>query len=128
MKHFPDRLSVALTALALLVLPAAAAPVPFKATTKGPIPSGEMVPLDPPIVAGVWRTTAQATFQGTDLGEFKLSEAFTTRLGVDGQPVSLEGVGTFTAANGDAIFFLDNAVYGPTPQTVWIITGGRGRF
>jgi hypothetical protein len=123
MKRIPDRLTVALTALALLllVLPAVAAPVAFQATTAGPIPSGETVALDPPIVVGVWHTNGQSALTGA----FTYVEAFTTRLGVDGNPLGFTGQGVITAANGDAIYISD---WGVGDATAFIVTGGKGRF
>jgi hypothetical protein len=115
--------------------PAAAAtpdPVPFKATSKHSISQVTMftIPVDPPRVVETFTTKGTASL----LGDMTFAEHHVARLDEKGVPRSItDGIGVFTAANGDAIFashhsLLRLAEPGFLAEGAFTITGGRGSY
>jgi hypothetical protein len=129
--------ALALTALALtgLARPASAATpdlVPFKASAV--VTSDSMViPLTPPVAA---TRVSYSSGQSDLLGPFTGIAHQLTRLKPDGTRLSItDGLGVWTGANGDSIFFNYVGLFGTqtTPdvrtfQKAIAITGGTGRF
>jgi len=140
MKNRMYRVSFTLTALALtgLALHARAAEsptqslIPFKASAVVTTDS-IMIPMTPPIVP---TRVAYSSGQSDLLGPFTGIAHQITRLNADGTRLSItEGVGVWTAANGDSIFLSYSGMYPPssTPDQILFqkavaITGGTGRF
>jgi hypothetical protein len=129
MKRCICRVSLALTVLALLGLagPGSAQQppldlVPFNATFTVRYQSTP-VPVNPPMITQVVSGAGQADL----IGQITVTAQRTVQLGVDGQPLwSGANPAVFTAANGDAIFWVANGVVGA--PGAFIITGGQGRF
>jgi hypothetical protein len=135
MKNRMYRVGLALTALALLgiALPGRAAQnlVPFKATAVVTSDS-IMIPLTPPIAP---TRVMYSNGQSDLLGPFTGLAHQITRLNPDGTRLSItDGIGVWTAANGDSIFLSYSGLYGSvTPEQITFqkaiaITGGTGRF
>lgn len=142
MKNWMPRVSLALTALALsgLALTARADQsatqnlIPFKASAM--VTSDSLVlPLTPPVAA---TRVGYSSGQSDVLGPFTGVAHQLTRLKPDGTRLSIDdGLGVWTMANGDSIFFNYVGMYG-TPATTTpnilpfqkaiAITGGTGRF
>ncbi len=122
--------TLALLALALAAV--AQAPtdqVPFTATVGPYVGDVFVVPVSPPIASA--RTNAKG--EATLLGPVTYLDLHTIRLGVDGGPLSFDGIGVMTAANGDALFITRSGLSratatGVTGEFGYIVTGGRGRF
>jgi hypothetical protein len=130
------RLTLAALALLGLAVPVGAqAPqdqVPFKVTGAGPTESF-MIPVGPPILS--WKDSIP-TGDAPLLGQFTYVDHTIVHLGVDGKPVSCtDGIGAFTAANGDGIFLSFSGLIHPSPKPglllsegIYTVTGGQGRF
>lgn len=134
MKRIPGRLGFALAALfaAALALPGAAqaqeAPkdmVAFKivVTSKEDPAATYRIPYDPPLQ--VAKLTGNG--EGTPIGPVTFVEHVLGRLAPDGSFHWWDGIGAFTAANGDAIFFAYRGMFDGA-KTALFITGGQGRF
>jgi hypothetical protein len=139
MKNWMYRVSLTLTALALMGLAlharAAQSPtqslIPFKASAVVTSDS-IMIPLTPPIAP---TRVTYSSGQSDLLGPFTGIAHQITRLHPDGTRLSItDGIGVWTAANGDSIFVSYSGMFGPiTPaqisfQKAIAITGGTGRF
>jgi hypothetical protein len=130
------RLTLAVLALLGLIVPAGAqAPqdqVPFKVTGAGPTESF-VIPVGPPVLS--WKDSIP-TGDAPLLGQFTYVDHTIVHLGVDGKPVSCtDGIGAFSAANGDGVFLSFSGLIRPSSQAgllhsegVYTITGGKGRF
>jgi hypothetical protein len=139
MKSCIYRVHLALTALALigLALPASAQQpsaqnlIAFKATAV--VTSDSMViPLTPPVAA---TRVSYTSGQSDLLGPFTGMAHQINRLNPDGTRLSItDGIGVWTAANGDSIFLSYSGLYlSVTPERISFqkaiaITGGTGRF
>jgi hypothetical protein len=131
---------LALTALALLGLagpgiaqqPLVQNLVPFKASAVVTTDS-IMIPLTPPVVP---TRVTYSSGQSDLLGPFTGIAHQITRLNTDGTRLAItDGIGVWTAANGDSIFLNYSGMYPPsnTPDLILFqkaiaITGGTGRF
>jgi hypothetical protein len=80
-----------------------------------------------PMTYPVEYTKYVGTGEGSPLGPSTTVATDRTYLGVDGTELWYEGEGSWTAANGDAIFFTYVGLANPT-KAGFIITGGKGRF
>ena len=125
--------AVAATGLAAGAADAAAEPqpTPFKATMKGKITSGLVIPLSPPI--GSFQIGLKGEVPGLGQGDYV--EEYTGNIGVDGQAKTVTNArGALTNAAGDALFFTWSGLarYHATGEITgdgaFMITGGRGRF
>jgi hypothetical protein len=133
-RHLLEAAGVAAVAAVGLAGPAAGAPPepkPFKASVKGKITSGLVIPLSPPI------SSAHLVMKGDvpGLGAVDYVEEHTGNVGVDGQPKTVTNArGAMTSASGDALFFTwsgfvrISATGEITGDGIFIITGGQGRF
>jgi hypothetical protein len=127
MKNCMCRVSLGLTVLALLGLavPGSAQQpdlLPFTAKFTVRFQSTP-VPVNPPIIAQAVAGAGQADL----IGQMTVAAQRTVQLGVDNQPLwSHVNTGVFTAANGDAIFWVGSGVVGS--PGAFVITGGKGRF
>jgi hypothetical protein len=136
----PSTAPLALTALALLGLPLPGNAqqslvqtlVPFKASAVVTTDS-IMIPLTPPIVP---TRVTYSSGQSDLLGPFTGIANQITHLNTDGTRLSItDGIGAWTAANGDSIFLSYSGMYPPSNspdvilfQKAVAITGGTGRF
>jgi hypothetical protein len=105
--------------------------VPFKATIKGDY-HAFLVPGNPAILS----IREDAKGEATLLGPFTWAAHHIDDFDLDlGEGFFAEGVGAFTAANGDAIYVKYGLVRRPSTNPnlflfdgAWVVTGGRGRF
>jgi hypothetical protein len=139
MKSCIYRINLTLTALALLGLalpgraqqPSAQNLVAFKATAVV-TSDNMMIPVSPPVAA---TRVSYSSGQSDLLGPFTGIAHQITRLNPDGTRLAItDGIGVWTAANGDSIFLSYSGLFGSiTPEQITFqkaiaITGGTGRF
>jgi hypothetical protein len=104
--------------------------VAFRATVGGPITPFFTVPLDPPIAVASNTVTGQSDL----LGAVTFHLTGRVHFGADGTPTrETDGLGVFTAANGDALYLTFSGLLRATAtglmgEQFFTITGGKGRF
>jgi hypothetical protein len=138
MKH---RIFTLFLALAVLLLTAAAAQaqtptqdrVPMKGSVTG-VGDSFLIPFDPPIRSGRSTGAGQVELQGQTFAITWIGLGITT-LGVDGTPLSTDGLNVFTYPEGSAAFVRTIALIRPSSKQgylayegTWTLTGGRGMF
>jgi hypothetical protein len=79
--------------------------------------------VDPPVDF----TKYVGTTDGSPIGAATAVTTDRTQIGVDGTELWYEGAGSWTAANGDAIYFTYVGLVDPA-KAGFVITGGKGRF
>jgi hypothetical protein len=133
----------------LLMLPGFARANDTPAPTPTPVPARELVrhigtvtgvadsfviPMDPPIVSSRMTATGQATVLGKQLPVTMVGHSLILT-GVDGMPLSTDGLNVFSYPDGSAVFVRTNALIKPSPKPgflayegTWTATGGKGMF
>ena len=132
MTHAFRSIGLTVTLLTLLGLSTAAQAqtppkdmVPFKLVDTSKVDPAASFTL--PMTYPVEYTKYVGTADGAPLGPATAVGTDRTYVGVDGKELWYQGEGTWTAANGDAIFFTYVGLVDP-PKAGFVITGGKGRF
>jgi hypothetical protein len=127
--------AVAAIMLGLAVRGLAATPpdqVPFTFTMAG-LTDSFPIPSSPPVLSWKDAASGQTPLLG---GSFTYVDHAMIHLGVDGNPISCtDGVGAFTAINGDSITVSFSGLVHPSAKAgllesvgAYIVTCGKGRF
>jgi hypothetical protein len=107
--------------------------VPMKGTVTG-VGDSFLIPMDPPILTGRSTGAGQVELLGQQFAVTWIGLGITT-LGVDGTPLSTDGLNVFTYPEGSAAFVHTIALIRPSTKAgylayegTWTLTGGRGMF